>query len=123
MPADFHYPPLPAPAPANETVQFALPIRVVCGSGEPVAGFVPDPDMMEGGANGAGSPIDTGASNAAPAAVYQSERYGNDFTYTFPVPMGQHYLVRLHFAEIFDNGAGDPPRKCLHQPSSGIDQL
>ena len=106
MPADFHYPPLPAPAPANETVQFALPIRIVCGSDAPVAGFVPDPDMMEGGANGAGSPIDTGASNAAPAAVYQSERYGNDFTYTFPVPMGQRYLVRLHFAEIFDHGAG-----------------
>ncbi|HKW30234.1 MAG TPA: malectin domain-containing carbohydrate-binding protein, partial [Verrucomicrobiae bacterium] len=34
------------------------------------------------------------------------ERYGKDFAYTFAVPAGQRYLVRLHFAEIFDNGAG-----------------
>ncbi|MGH7951533.1 MAG: GH92 family glycosyl hydrolase, partial [Limisphaerales bacterium] len=107
MPANFQYPPLPTPAPTNEqVVQLSLPIRIVCGSDEPVAGFVPDPNMIEGDENSADSTIDTSAPNAAPAAVYQSERYGKDFTYTFSVPKGQRYLVRLHFAEIFDNGAG-----------------
>jgi len=62
--------------------------------------------MIEGDENSANSSINTSASNAAPAAIYQSERYGKDFTYTFAVPEGQRYLVRLHFAEIFDNGAG-----------------
>lgn len=107
MPADFQYPPLPAPAPlTNPIVQLSVPIRVVCGSDEPIGDFVPDPNMIEGDENSANSSINTSASNAAPAAVYQSERYGKDFTYTFAVPEGQRYLVRLHFAEIFDNGAG-----------------
>jgi predicted alpha-1,2-mannosidase len=107
MPADFQYPPLPAPAPlTNPIVQWSVPIRIVCGSDEPIGDFVPDPNMIEGDENSANSSINTSASNAAPAAVYQSERYGKDFAYTFAVPEGQRYLVRLHFAEIFDNGAG-----------------
>ncbi len=105
MPADFHYAPLPAPA-SDKPVVLQLPIRVVCGSDEPVAGFVPDPNMLYGGMNRANSAIDTSAPNAAPAAVYQSERYGNDLTYVFAVPKNVRYLLRLHFAEIFDNGAG-----------------
>ncbi|UOQ69176.1 CARDB domain-containing protein [Hymenobacter volaticus] len=36
--------------------------------------------------------------------LYQSERYGS-FTYTLPVPNG-HYLVKLHFAEIYWNAPG-----------------
>jgi predicted alpha-1,2-mannosidase len=106
MPADFQYPPLPAPAPTNQIVHWSLPIRVVCGSDDAVGDFVPDPDMDEGGENSADATVDTSAPNAAPAAVYESERYGNDFSYVFPVPRDQRYLVRLHFAEIFDNGAG-----------------
>jgi predicted alpha-1,2-mannosidase len=106
MPADFHYPPLPAPATSNEVVHLSLPIRVVCGSDTPVQDFVPDPNVIYGDENHADTAIDTGAPHAAPAAVYQSERYGTDFTYTFPVPKGEHYFVRLHFAEIFDTGAG-----------------
>jgi hypothetical protein len=106
MPADFKYSPLPAPAPTNQVVQFSLPIRIVCGSDEAVAGFVPDPNMQQGDVNRAGSSVDTSAANAAPAPVYQSERYGKDFTYTFKVPEGQRYLVRLHFAEVFDGQAG-----------------
>ena len=46
------------------------------------------------------------APHAAPAGVYQSERYGRDFSYTYSVPKDGRYLVRLHFAEIFDNEAG-----------------
>ena len=106
MPADFHYPPVPAPAPTNQATHFSLPIRIACGSDTPVSGFVPDPDMIPGDNNRADTSIDTSTPNAAPAGVYQSEHYGNDFTYAFPVPPGRRYLVRLHFAEIFDSGAG-----------------
>jgi hypothetical protein len=42
-----------------------------------------------------------GVANAAPAAVYQSERYGN-FNYTFTgMAAGSAHTVRLHFAEIY----------------------
>jgi hypothetical protein len=48
--------------------------------------------------------IDTNVPNAAPAEVYQSERWGR-CTYTLPVPRGHAYTVRLHFAETkFDPG-------------------
>lgn len=105
MPASVQYPPLPAPASTNQ-IALSLPIRVVCGSDDPVAGFLPDPNMVAGGDNNATAQIDTSVSNAAPAAVYQREHYGNDFIFSFPVPKDQRYIVRLHFAEIFDNGAG-----------------
>jgi hypothetical protein len=49
--------------------------------------------------------VDTSAAGAAPAAVYQSERYGQDFAYRFAVPTDGKYHVRLHFAEVFDDGA------------------
>ena len=41
MPAGLRYPALPTPASSNETVRLSLPIRVICGSDIPVAGFVP----------------------------------------------------------------------------------
>lgn len=105
MPATVQYAALPAPASTNE-IGLTLPIRVVCGSDDPVAGFLPDPNTVAGGMNSAGSKIDISATNAAPEEVYQSERYGKDFTFIFPVPRNQRYIVRLHFAEIFDDGSG-----------------
>jgi hypothetical protein len=105
MPAGFKYSPLPEPS-SEKPVVLTVPIRVICGSDEVVGGFLPDPNMLYGSVNRAQPQIDTSAANAAPAAVYQSERYGRDFTYTFPVPNPGPYLVRLHFAEIFDDGAG-----------------
>ena len=105
MPAGFKYSPLPGPS-SEKPVVLTVPIRVICGSDEVVGGFLPDPNMLYGSVNRAQPQIDTSAANAAPAAVYQSERYGRDFTYTFPVPNPGPYLVRLHFAEIFDDGAG-----------------
>jgi predicted alpha-1,2-mannosidase len=105
MPAGFNYGPLPAPA-SDKPVSLSLPIRVICGSDEPVDGFVPDPNMASGTMTHGTSTIDTSAPNAAPAAVYQNECYGHDFAYTFPVPNGGPFLVRLHFAEIFDDGTG-----------------
>ena len=42
----------------------------------------------------------------APQAVYQSERYGNS-TYTIPnLTAGSEYLVRLHFAELYQTATG-----------------
>ena len=105
MPAGFRYASLPEPS-SEKPVVLTVPIRVICGSDEAVEGFVPDPNMLYGNANKAQPAIDRSAPNAAPAAVYQSERYARDFTYTFPVPSPGRYLVRLHFAEIFDDGAG-----------------
>jgi hypothetical protein len=47
-----------------------------------------------------------GVANAAAAAVYQSQRFGN-FTYTLPgLTPGVSYTVRLHFAEFIQNGPG-----------------
>ncbi len=105
MPAGFQYPPLPAPS-QDQAARLTLPIRVVCGSDEPVGDFVPDPEMISGSLGHADATIDTSAPHAAPAGVYQGECYGSDFAYTFPVPADEHYLVRLHFAEVFDNGRG-----------------
>jgi predicted alpha-1,2-mannosidase len=105
MPADFHYAELPAPS-TNTLEVLPLPIRVICGSDQPAGEFVPDPNMLSGQVGHAGNSVDTSAANAAPQAVYQSERYGKDFTFRFAVPKDQRYRVRLHFAEIFDAGAG-----------------
>jgi len=105
MPAGFDETPLPEPA-SDKPVSLALPIRIICGSDEPAGGFIPDPNMVSGGVNGSHSSIDAQVPHAAPAAVYQSERYGEDFAYSFPVPKKGRYHVRLHFAEVFDDGAG-----------------
>jgi predicted alpha-1,2-mannosidase len=105
MPAGFRYPELPAPA-EDKPVAFSLPIRVACGGDQEVGGFLPDPNMLQGAANYRRAAIDTSAANAAPAGVYQTERYGKDFSYLYPVPKNGRYLVRLHFAEIFDEGTG-----------------
>lgn len=87
-------------------------LAVNAGGG--VAGaFVAD-DFFTGGGTPAvvSSPIDlSGATNPAPEVVYQSERAGidgGDFTYTLgELVAGSQYTVRLHFAEVFWNGAGD----------------
>jgi predicted alpha-1,2-mannosidase len=101
MPVGFKYPELPAPATTN-LVSMSLPIRVICGKEVATEGFVPDPNLVQGSTGHSDAKIDTSAPNAAPAAIYQYERYARDFDFTFPVPKGGHYLVRLHFAELFD---------------------
>jgi len=106
MPADFTYSTLPAPASTN-LIALPFPIYIICGSDEPAGDFVPDPNMVAGSMNHSEAKIDTSASNAAPAAVYQSECYGKDLTYSLPVPKDGLFTVRLHFAEIFDSAVGD----------------
>lgn len=105
MPAGHRYAALPTPA-SDKPVVLPLPLKIVCGEDDPVGEFVPDPNMLDGSTNRGRVRIDTSAPNAAPARIYMSERYGSDFTYRFPVPKDRAYTVRLHFAEIFDEGAG-----------------
>ena len=106
MPAGALYAALPTPSVPYVPVVLSLPIRVVAGSDTAVGNFIPDPNMQDGAVNSANATVDTSVANSAPAGVYNSERYGSNFTYSFPVPQGKLYTVRLHFAEVFGDTAG-----------------
>ena len=107
MPANFQYAPLPKPSEPIKRVQLQLPIRVIAGSEDVAGAFVPDFNMEDGSANATESRVDVNVPNAAPEAVYQSERYGADYSYRFPVPKNGRYTVRLHFAEVFGAQPGE----------------
>src|SRR6202044_3299366 len=72
----------------------------VSNSGGGDASFIADEDVTGGGTDTSANTISAaGVANAAPAAVYQSERAGA-FTYTIPgLAAGTQYSVLLHFAE------------------------
>ncbi len=106
MPVGFNYP--ATPDPAKKIVQnWTLPIRVVAGSYDDIDGFKADFTNENGAVNGNGETIDVSAPGAAPMAIYQTERYGNDVSYAYPVPKGGTYTVKLHFAEIFGAVPGE----------------
>jgi predicted alpha-1,2-mannosidase len=106
MPAGYKYSELPPASKAVEQVKLTVPIRVACAEDDAVGDFVPDASMVQGGTNRKDAKIDTSnVSNPAPQEVYQSERYSDDFSYVYAVPKDGRYLVRLHFAELFDNSA------------------
>lgn len=71
------------------------------------ASFAADEDFTGGGTDTSTNTINTaGITNAAPMAVYQSERAGV-FTYTVPgLTPGTQYTVLLHFAEFYWTAAG-----------------
>ncbi|RYX83573.1 hypothetical protein EON83_14330 [bacterium] len=105
MPAGFKYAALPTPS-VNGPVTLKLPIKIAVGTDETIGEFIGDPNMTEGGVAGQENlNIDVSAPGAAPARVYKFERYGKDLSYSYAVPAGK-YKVTLHFAEIFDDGAG-----------------
>jgi len=81
-------------------------IQINSGGGT-VGSWIADTDFSGGNSSANTNAIDTsGVTNPAPAAVYQSERWGV-FTYTIPSLVGGHvYTVRLHFAEIAFANAG-----------------
>jgi hypothetical protein len=84
------------------------PGGVQINSGGPaVAPFTADADFTGGATAGTGTAINTsGVTNAAPQAVYQTNRYGN-FSYTVPgLTAGASYTARLHFAETYWTAAG-----------------
>ncbi|BDI33663.1 hypothetical protein CCAX7_57140 [Capsulimonas corticalis] len=106
MPASYQYAALPAPSEPDKLVTFTVPIRVAAGSDENIGDFMADPNIKDGGISSNGAAIDTSVPNAAPAGVYQGERYADDLTYAYAVPVGKTYTVRLHFAELFDSDPG-----------------
>jgi predicted alpha-1,2-mannosidase len=107
MPAGFKYQDLPPASVDSKAAALKVPIRVACAEDEPIGKFVPDLQMQEGDTNRRDRiRVNTSAPHAAPEGVYHSERYGSDFSYSYSVPKDADYLVRLHFAELFDNQAG-----------------
>lgn len=104
MPDGYQHVALPEPY-SKVPLAFSLPIRIA--GGEPTGEFLFDPSITEGATSNANVRIDTGAPGAGPAALYQGERYGSDFSFSYSVPQGQHYRVVLHFAEIFDDKVGE----------------
>ena len=69
--------------------------------------FAYDSGFSGGGTGNTSDAIDTsGVSNAAPAVVYQTYRYGGSFTYALTnLTSLASYTVRLHFAEPSYNNA------------------
>ncbi len=86
----------PAPAPA------LTPVYQISAGGPSCGTFAADEFVQGGSADTAAAAVDvSAAATPAPAAVYQSERWGS-FTYTLPnLTPGAAYTLRLHFAETF----------------------
>ena len=80
--------------------------RINCGGGA-LSPFTADQLASGGSTWTANVTVSTsGVANAAPAGVYQSERYGNH-SYTFgSLTPGTSYTARLHFAETKYTAAG-----------------
>jgi uncharacterized repeat protein (TIGR02543 family) len=81
--------------------------RINCGSTSAVSPFAADQYGSGGTQRSVTNTINvSGVTNAAPAAVYQTERYGTS-TYTLPnLTAGSQYTVRLHFAELYQTATG-----------------
>jgi hypothetical protein len=76
-------------------------IRINCG-GPAVGDFGRDRGATGGSSSTTPSTVETNTPQTAPATIYQSERRGT-FEYVFamrPLPPGQSYTARLHFAEL-----------------------
>jgi len=88
-------------------VTASTPVYQINAGGGQAGTFSADRNVSTGGTYIVSAPISTtGVTNAAPPAVYQSERFGN-FTYTLPnLTPGASYTLRLHFAEIYWTAAG-----------------
>ena len=91
------------PAPPFTGIASTDVFAVAAGNSSGTGDFAPDAGFSGGGTySNFGTGVSTaGVANAAPEAVYQSERAGV-FTYTLPnLTAGANYTVRLHFAEFY----------------------
>jgi hypothetical protein len=81
--------------------------RINAGSNTAVSPFAVDQYYSGGSMASYSNTINvSGVTNAAPAAIYQTEHWGNS-TYTFPsLTASASYTVRLHFAELYWSAAG-----------------
>lgn len=98
---------------ASVTVSAATPTQVPvyqinCGSSSAVSPFSADAYYTGASTYSVTNTINTnGVTNAAPAGVYQSERYGS-MSYTLPsLTASAQYVVRLHFAEVYFSATGE----------------
>lgn len=84
-----------------------LVMALNCG-GSAVGSFSADANYTSSSVYSNSDTINTStAIGPAPAALYDSERYGTSFSYTIPnLTAGATYTVRLHFAEIYWSSAG-----------------
>ena len=94
-------------ASAQEVIAINSGGPAVSNSGGGDVSFAADEDFTGGGTAVTANTITVaGVTNAAPMAVYQSERAGA-FTYTIPgLIAGSQYTVLLHFAEVYWTAAG-----------------
>jgi glucuronoarabinoxylan endo-1,4-beta-xylanase len=103
--------PTPTPTVTSMPTPTGTPVinsgYAVNAGGAAAGSFTADGYYIGGNTNATTARIRTsGVSNAAPQAVYQTERYGN-FTYAIPgLVSGRTYTVRLHFAEIYWTSSG-----------------
>jgi hypothetical protein len=91
----------------SATPHAAVTSLAIDAGGGAVGNFIADTYYSSGRQYSTMHAIDTsGVTNAAPQQVYQTERYGG-FTYNIPnLTPGARYTVRLDFAEIYWNAAG-----------------
>ena len=92
---------------ANATCSATPTYQIDTGSTTAASPFVADRYSTGGTTRTVTNTITTsGVTNAAPQAVYQSERYGTS-TYTIPsLTASATYTVRLHFAELYQTASG-----------------
>lgn len=69
---------------------------------------------LAGGTYRTSHPIDIGqVTDPAPQSVYQHERWGDNFSYTFQnLPQGNRFVVRLDFAELFSRSRASACSTC-----------
>ncbi len=83
-------------------------IAVNCGSTVAAGNFIAEVNYRGGQTAASSTAVSTsGVANAAPAAVYQTSRFGGPFNYAFPgLTPGGSYTVRVHEAEPYWTAAG-----------------
>jgi len=93
--------------PVSQAPAVTEPVIQLNAGGEAEGPFGADQFVTNGSAYTDYNAVETtGVANAAPAEVYQSERFGS-FAYTLDgLTPGAMYTVRLHFAEIYWDSAG-----------------
>lgn len=94
---------VPGPVATKNIVAGNGSISLRCG-GSAIGIFQTDAFYTNGTPYSVTTPVvTTGVTNPAPQAAYQSERWGDSFSYIFSgLRAGINYEVRLHFAEIYD---------------------
>ena len=88
-----------------DIINTSSPYYQINAGGPASAPFAGDSNNTSANRANVANTINVTAPNSAPAAIYQTDRYGgtgSPFTYTLPgLTANGNYIVRLHFAETF----------------------